>query len=152
MSLKTSDLGQFLTVKILVKKFLGSDHSVALFEVLKNRVFRLFKIKAIAYRNFSLLVFFSDSQKNFAPEWHLTFYVLKFPRGVGPEMVVPKKSIMSNYWFEICKRCAIIDFVKTVLATMGLRWPQVVLAAMPWFGGVDSNTVYSIYRKAHCKK
>ena len=28
MSLKTSDLGQFLTVKILVRKFFGSDHSV----------------------------------------------------------------------------------------------------------------------------
>ena len=63
MSLKTSDLGQFLTVKILVKKFLGSDHSVALFEVLKNRVFRLFKSKAIAYRNFSLLVFFRIHKK-----------------------------------------------------------------------------------------
>jgi hypothetical protein len=62
MSLKTSDLKQFLTVKILV------DHSVALFEVLKNRGFRLFKIKAIAYRNFSLLVFFSDLEKNFAPD------------------------------------------------------------------------------------
>ena len=48
MSLKTSDLEQFLTVKILVEKFLASDHSVALFEVLKNGVFGLFKIKAIA--------------------------------------------------------------------------------------------------------
>ena len=48
MSLKASDLKQFLTVKILVEKFLASDHSVALFEVLKNGVFGLLKIKAIA--------------------------------------------------------------------------------------------------------
>ena len=33
---------------------------------------------------------------------------------------------------------------------MGLRWPQVVLEAMPWFGGVNNTTVFS--RKAYYEK
>jgi hypothetical protein len=33
---------------------------------------------------------------------------------------------------------------------MGLRWPQVVLEVIPWFGGVNNTTVFS--RKAHYEK
>jgi hypothetical protein len=55
-------------------------------------------------------------------------------------MEVPKKSNMSNQLFEVCKRCATIDFVEAVLATMGLRWPQVALEAIPWLSGVSGPT------------
>jgi hypothetical protein len=56
MSLKTSDLGQFLTVKISVGKFFGSDHSVALFEVLKNPFFRFSKKKLNVHLFFQCLL------------------------------------------------------------------------------------------------
>jgi hypothetical protein len=45
------------------------------------------------------------------------------------------------------KRCASIDFVETVLATMGLRRPHLVLQAILCFGGVNNATVLAFTDK-----
>ena len=63
MSLKTSDLGQILTVKILVKKFFGSDHSVALLEMQISQLWKKDEHLAFFWKKRFL------STSNSATEW-----------------------------------------------------------------------------------
>ena len=114
----------FLALEILKQNFI-SNHLVALFRETKNltmcAIFNLFRNTI------------SRFTVEFGQIWYLTFY------DSAPILVVV---------FLKCKmiiRCILIDFVETVFATMSLRWPNVVLKAIPCFGGVNKTTVLRGY-------